>query len=54
MKKKIINCHAGALPFYRGRSPINWAIINGERKIGITTHFVDLKIDNGDIIEQNF
>ena len=54
MKKKIINCHAGALPFYRGRSPINWAIINGERKIGITTHFVDLKIDNGDIIEQKF
>lgn len=54
IKKKIINCHAGALPYYRGRSPINWAIINGEKKIGITTHFVNLKIDRGDILDQKF
>ena len=54
IKKKLINCHAGALPYYRGRSPINWAIINGEKKIGITTHFVNLKIDNGDILDQKF
>ena len=52
IKKKIINCHAGALPFYRGRSPINWAIINGEKKIGITTHFINSKIDQGDILDQ--
>ena len=52
IKKKIINCHAGALPFYRGRSPINWAIINGEKKIGITTHFINCKIDQGDILDQ--
>lgn len=54
IQKKIINCHAGALPFYRGRSPINWAIINGEKKIGITTHFVNSKIDQGDILDQKF
>ena len=54
MKKKIINCHAGALPYYRGRSPINWAIINGEKQIGITTHFVNSKIDRGDILDQKF
>lgn len=54
VKKKIINCHAGALPFYRGRSPINWAIINGEKKIGITTHFINSKIDQGDILDQTF
>ena len=53
-KKKLINCHAGALPFYRGRSPINWAIINGENKIGITTHLVSPKIDQGDILDQKF
>lgn len=54
LKKKIINCHAGALPFYRGRSPINWAIIRGEKKIGITTHYIDSKIDTGNIINQKF
>jgi methionyl-tRNA formyltransferase len=53
-KNKLINCHAGALPYYRGRSPINWAIINGEKKIGITTHLIDKKIDQGDILQQNF
>lgn len=53
-KKKLINCHAGALPYYRGRSPINWAIINGEKKIGITTHFINSKIDSGDILDQEF
>ena len=48
----IINCHCGALPFYRGRSPINWAIINGEKSFGITVHYVNQKIDQGDIIIQ--
>ncbi len=53
-KNRIINCHAGALPFYRGRSPINWAIINGEKKIGITTHIINTGIDKGDILDQKF
>jgi len=49
---KIINCHAGKLPFYRGRNILNWALINGEKNFGITTHFVNEKIDSGKIIIQ--
>lgn len=48
----FINCHAGALPFYRGRNPLNWVLINGESNFGITVHYVDEGIDTGDIIEQ--
>ncbi len=50
----FINCHAGALPFYRGRNPLNWALINGEDRIGVTVHHVDDGIDTGDIIVQRF
>lgn len=49
---KSINCHAGKLPFYRGRNILNWALINGEKSFGITVHFIDLGIDTGDIIIQ--
>jgi len=48
----IINCHAGKLPFYRGRNVLNWALINDEREFGITVHFIDEGIDTGDIILQ--
>jgi methionyl-tRNA formyltransferase len=48
----VLNFHAGMLPFYRGRNVINWALINGEREIGITAHFVDEGIDTGDILRQ--
>jgi methionyl-tRNA formyltransferase len=48
----MVNFHAGKLPFYRGRSIINWAIINGETEIGLTAHYVDEGIDTGDIILQ--
>lgn len=47
-----LNCHAGALPFYRGRNPLTWAIINGEAEFGVTVHWVDLGIDTGDIVLQ--
>lgn len=47
-----INCHAGKLPFYRGRNVLNWALINDEKVFGITVHFVDEGIDTGDIILQ--
>lgn len=47
-----INCHAGKLPFYRGRNILNWALINGESEFGITVHFVDEGIDTGDILLQ--
>ena len=52
-KLKTINCHAGALPFYRGRNILNWALINDETEFGITVHYVDKGIDTGDIIIQN-
>jgi methionyl-tRNA formyltransferase len=49
---KTINCHAGKLPFYRGRNVLNWALINDESEFGITVHYVDEGIDTGDIILQ--
>ena len=47
-----INLHASLLPQYRGAAPINWAIINGEKQTGVTTFFLQHKIDTGDIIMQ--
>ena len=46
------NVHAALLPQYRGAAPINWAIINGETRTGVTTFFLDHDIDTGRIIEQ--
>ena len=45
------NLHASILPKYRGAAPINWAIINGETKTGVTTFFIDEQIDTGSIID---
>ncbi len=45
-----INLHASLLPQYRGAAPINWAIINGEIKSGVTTFFINENIDTGDLI----
>ena len=45
------NLHASLLPHYRGAAPINWAIINGEKKTGVTTFFIDEEIDTGKIID---
>jgi len=44
------NLHASLLPDYRGAAPINWAIINGDTKSGVTTFFIDEKIDTGAMI----
>ncbi|MCV6629645.1 MAG: methionyl-tRNA formyltransferase [Flavobacteriaceae bacterium] len=44
------NLHASLLPQYRGAAPIQWAIINGEQQTGVTTFFIDEKIDTGAII----
>ena len=46
------NLHASLLPQYRGAAPINWAIINGETATGVTTFFIDDKIDTGAMILQ--
>ncbi len=45
-----INLHASLLPDYRGAAPINWAVINGEKKTGVTTFFIEKEIDTGKII----
>jgi len=50
--KGIINCHAGQLPWYRGRNVLNWVLINDEPTFGVTVHYVDEGIDTGDIIVQ--
>jgi len=46
------NLHASLLPQYRGAAPINWALINGERKTGVTTFLLNREIDKGDIVGQ--
>lgn len=51
-KYGTFNLHASLLPNYRGAAPINWAIINGETKTGVSTFFIDEKIDTGNIILQ--
>lgn len=50
--KGTFNLHGSLLPQYRGAAPINWAIINGETKTGVTTFFIDEKIDTGEIISK--
>jgi methionyl-tRNA formyltransferase len=49
-KKGTINLHGSILPNYRGAAPINWAIINGEKESGVTTFFINDKIDTGDVL----
>jgi methionyl-tRNA formyltransferase len=49
-KLGTFNLHASLLPQYRGAAPINWAIINGEKKSGVTTFLIDHQIDTGNII----
>ncbi len=47
------NLHGSLLPKYRGRAPINWAIVNGETETGLTLHYMTLKPDEGDIVGQH-
>jgi methionyl-tRNA formyltransferase len=51
-KYGTFNLHASLLPKYRGAAPINWAVINGDKVSGVTTFFIDDKIDTGNIIFQ--
>lgn len=51
-KMGTVNVHASLLPQYRGAAPINWAIINGETKTGVTTFKLQHEIDTGDILLQ--
>lgn len=52
--KHVINIHTSLLPKYRGRHPVDWAMENMEKEIGITIHYIqDETIDTGDIILQD-
>ncbi len=51
-KYGTFNLHASLLPDYRGAAPLNWALINGESTTGVTTFFLDEKIDTGNLILQ--
>ena len=52
LPKYAINFHGSLLPRYRGRTPHVWAIINGEKEVGITAHLMNDKCDDGDIVKQ--
>ncbi|MEO7728459.1 MAG: formyltransferase [Burkholderiales bacterium] len=47
-----LNVHGSLLPKYRGRVPVNWAVINGEHETGATLHYMTAKPDAGDIVAQ--
>ncbi|MBR3152009.1 MAG: methionyl-tRNA formyltransferase [Clostridia bacterium] len=49
-KLGCINVHGSLLPKYRGAAPIQWAVLNGEKKTGITTMFMDIGMDTGDMV----
>ena len=52
VRRGAYNMHGSLLPKYRGRVPVNWAIINGERETGATLHQMNVKPDNGAIVDQ--
>jgi methionyl-tRNA formyltransferase len=45
-----LNLHGSLLPHYRGRAPVNWAILHGETETGVTLHYMDAKPDHGDVV----
>jgi methionyl-tRNA formyltransferase len=51
-RRGALNMHGSLLPRYRGRAPINWAVLNGERETGATLHYMTDKPDAGDIVVQ--
>ena len=52
-KQGTFNLHGSLLPQYRGAAPINWSVINGDKKTGVTTFFLKKEIDTGNIILQD-
>lgn len=52
-KGKIFNLHPSLLPKYRGCSSLTWSMINGEKNVGYTYHYIDAGTDTGDIIIQD-
>jgi UDP-4-amino-4-deoxy-L-arabinose formyltransferase/UDP-glucuronic acid dehydrogenase (UDP-4-keto-hexauronic acid decarboxylating) len=48
-----LNLHGSLLPKYRGRCPINWVLVNGEKETGVTLHYMTVRPDDGDIVGQH-
>lgn len=51
-RRGALNMHGSLLPKYRGRAPVNWAILRGERQTGVTLHYMVERADAGDIVDQ--
>lgn len=51
-KRGCINVHFSLLPLYRGAAPVNWAMLNGEEKTGVTTMFIEEELDSGPVLLQ--
>jgi len=51
-KAGCLNLHGSLLPKYRGKAPINWVLVNGERETGVTLHYMTSRPDDGDIVAQ--
>lgn len=51
-RRGALNVHGSLLPQYRGRSPVNWAVLNGETRTGATLHYMTSRPDAGDIVDQ--
>ena len=51
-RRGALNLHGSLLPKYRGRAPVNWAVLHGERETGVTLHYMADKPDAGDIVAQ--
>ncbi len=48
-----LNLHGSLLPDYRGRAPVNWVLVHGEKETGVTLHYMDPKPDHGDIVARH-
>src|SRR5262249_33689746 len=51
-RRGALNLHGSLLPRFRGRAPVNWVLIEGERETGLTLHYMDEKPDHGDVVAQ--
>lgn len=52
-RRGALNLHGSLLPKYRGRCPVNWVLIHGERETGVTLHYMEERPDRGDIVAQH-
>lgn len=51
-RRGALNMHGSLLPKYRGRAPVNWAVLNGERETGASLHYMTVKPDAGELVDQ--